>query len=416
LYDEHNVAYLDTRNNVAHCGHAHPRIVHAIQQQVAQLNTNTRYLHPTMALVAEKLVRTMPRSHAYKVFFVNSGSEANDLALRLARAASSHKHICVLEHAYHGATLGTVQISPYKYQQGSEYIHHSPGPHIHALPAPTPRHGESSPVALTRAVTAVQQYCHTLQEEHNEGLQAMVVEPGMSVAGVHLVPRTYLQLVQTAVHQAGGVVIVDEVQTGLGRIGTHFWAWQHAEPDWIPDIVTVGKPLGNGMPIAAVIVLQSIVERFEACGVEYFNTFGGNPVCAAAALEVLCVVEEEDLQHHALRVGTYLQTRLKRLQQQLAMIGDVRGSGLFLGIELVRDTETWEPATAETSFLCSILKSKYHILTSIDGPLENVLVLKPPMVFSEQDADRFLECFTLALTTDLTEAGDAIHRTTRTPT
>lgn len=175
-----------------------------------------------------------------------------------------------------------------------------------------------------------------------------------------------------------------------------------------PDIVTLGKPFGNGMPLAATVTTRKVARAFEKCGIEYFNTFGGNPVCAAAGVAVLDVLEKENLQQHAFKVGTYLKQQFELLQQKIELIGDVRGSGLFLGVELVRDRSTLEPATAEASFICSILKSKYHILTSIDGPYNNVIVIKPPMVFSKKNSDDFIACFEQAVLVDL-PAMDVTH-------
>jgi 4-aminobutyrate aminotransferase-like enzyme len=254
----------------------------------------------------------------------------------------------------------------------------------------------------------------------------MIVESGMSVAGVVLPPPGYLELCASIVRNAGGLIIADEVQTGFGRLGSCTWAFQYnpflkesgrvSDTPFIPDIVTVGKPFGNGMPLAAVVTTRAVATAFEATGVEYFNTFAGNPVCTAAGLAMIDVLENEGLQANALRVGSYLKRRLKELQAGIPMIGDVRGDGLFLGLELVRDAETLEPARAETSFVCSTLKSRYKILTSIDGPDDNVLVIKPPLVFSSDDADFFVTSLESALTKDLVELGRDLDEVTKTPT
>lgn len=429
LIDETGRTYLDTRNNVAHCGHNHPRVIEAVQRQVAALNTNTRYLHPNVVELAKRLADTLPDSLEV-VFFVNSGSEANDLALRLARAYTRSKNTIVVDGAYHGHTLATLEVSPYKYEHSAEFSlsapitgteYATPGPHIWKVPCPDTFRGRHRDVtdAAEKYAEYVRQACAHYLQQQNEKVGAFIVEGGMSVAGVILPPPTYLKQCVEAVHQAGGVYIADEVQTGFGRFGSCFWAFQHQqsqEHDPVtPDIVTVGKPFGNGMPLAAVVTNREIAEAFESMGVEYFNTFAGNPVCAAAGLAVLDAIEAEKLQERAKDVGHYLKSKFVELQMSLDIIGDVRGSGLFLGIELVRNRETLEPASQETSFLCMILKEKYFVLTSIDGFHENVLVVKPPMSFSRADADEFINCFEQAIRQDLAAVED-VTLISKTPT
>jgi len=238
--------------------------------------------------------------------------------------------------------------------------------------------------------------------------------------GVILPPDDFFRQSVDAVRKAGGVFIADEVQTGFGRLGSSFWAFEHGDHGIVPDIMTIGKPFGNGMSLGAVVMTRVIADHFDSMGVEYFNTFGGSPVSAAAGLAVMDVLEDEKLQEHALGIGKYLKDSFLRLQQkeirwlsmsmsmsmtmipagqqaQNVCIGDIRGSGLFLGIELIRDRETKEPAAIETSFICTILKQKYSILTSIDGLHENVLVIKPPMVFSTKDVDTLVDAMALEL-------------------
>ncbi|GAX12597.1 ethanolamine-phosphate phospho-lyase [Fistulifera solaris] len=414
LIDERGHKYLDTRNNVAHVGHSHPHVVQAIQRQVALLNTNTRYLHPTMTRLAERLVRLLPDSLEV-VFFCNSGSEANDLALRLARAyAKGSENTIVMDRAYHGHTLGTLQVSPYKYDHGSESIHTNPS-HYYKVPCPDTYRGVHRDLVTAGTMYAkyVQEACHHFQSK-GEKIRAWIVEGGMSVAGVILPPKGYLSVCAEAVRAAGGLYIADEVQTGFGRLGSCLWAFQHNDPAITPDIVTVGKPFGNGMPLAAIVTTRKVASAFEKCGIEYFKTFGGNPVCAAAGVAVLDVLEKENLQQNALEVGMYLKQQFELLQSTIELIGDVRGSGLFLGVELVRDRSSLEPATAEASFICSILKSKYHILTSIDGQYDNVIVIKPPMVFSKTNAVEFIASFRQAVLLDLPAVD--LTKTSFTPT
>lgn len=432
MIDETGRSYLDTRNNVAHCGHSHPRVVEAVQEQVAILNTNTRYLHPNVALLAKRLADTLPDSLEI-VFFCNSGSEANDLALRLAYSYSGSRNTIVVDGAYHGHTIATLETSPYKFEHSTEFNLQSPttdsnqaatpGPHIYKVPCPDMYRGMycNDSNAADKYAEHVRQACDYYVKERDEKVGAMIVEGGMSVAGVILPPSNYLQQCAKHVRNAGGVYIADEVQTGFGRLGSCFWAFQYQQQGndndntVVPDIVTMGKPFGNGMPLAAVVTTRKVAAAFESKGVEYFNTFGGNPVCAAAGLAVLDVIESEELRKRAKNVGDYLKSKFVDLQSTMDIIGDVRGSGLFLGVELVRDKTTREPATEETSFLCTTLKEKYSILTSIDGLRENVLVVKPPMCFSREDADEFVTCFERAVTEDLASVED-VTMISKTPT
>jgi 4-aminobutyrate aminotransferase-like enzyme len=413
LYDERGEAYLDTRNNVAHCGHSHPSIVLAIKRQLEVLNTNTRYLHPNLSLLAQRLAGLFP-APLEVVFFTNSGSEANDLALRLARAASggSSNVICV-ESAYHGHTQSCLSVSPYKWRQSHEQLRQD---HVKAVPCPDVyrgRHRDKS--------TAAKDYSRYVQQAVDEWMfqgqstSAMIVEAGMSVAGVIVPPNGYLQSCASILHRAGALLIVDEVQTGFGRLGSCMWAFQYnattaesanlATQSFVPDIVTVGKPFGNGMPLAAVVTTRDVASAFESTGVEYFNTFAGSPVCAAAGLAMLDVLDEENLRANAMHTGAYLKERLNDVQSKCPLIGDVRGTGLFLGVELVRNLETLEPAVNEASFVCSRLKTHYNILTSLDGPYDNVLVIKPPLVFSKSNADTFAACLESVLTKDILHNG-----------
>ncbi len=240
-----------------------------------------------------------------------------------------------------------------------------------------------------------------------------------SQSGVILPPGDFVKQSVQAVRAAGGVYIADEVQTGFGRLGSTYWAFEQGHHGIVPDIVTVGKPFGNGMSLGAVVTTRAIADRFEDMGVEYFNTFGGNPVSAAAGLAVMDIVKEESLQEHALDVGGYIQSRFWQLQAdrfERKLIGDIRGSGLFLGVELVRDVTTKEPAANETSFICTVLKQRYSILTSIDGMHENVLVIKPPLVFSKADADYFMESFACAVEELMVLGDHGLKGMSKTPT
>lgn len=401
LVDESGISYLDTRNNVAHVGHQNPQVVEAVQLQVATLNTNSRYLHPNAVLLAQKLTNLLPEG-LEKVFFVNSGSEANDLALRLARAYSKSKNCIVVDHAYHGHTLATLEVSPYKFDHSKEYQSddgkfHLPGPHIWKVPCPDTFRGlHRGENAGTEYAQYVVDSCKAIISK-GETVSAFIIEGGLSVGGVILPPKDYLKISVDSVREAGGLYIADEVQTAFGRLGKWFWAFEYGESGVIPDIVTIGKPFGNGMPLAAVVTTKKVAATFDSMGVEYFNTFGGNPVSAAAGLAVLNILESQRLNQHAHRIGSYLMHQLRKIKKKTGRIGDVRGSGLFIGLEMVTDQSSMTPAASETSYICSTLKEKYHILTSVDGPFENVLVIKPPMVFSMQDAKEFLSAFSQAL-------------------
>jgi ethanolamine-phosphate phospho-lyase len=513
LYDETNQEYLDTRNNVCHVGHCHSKVVDAVTDQLSTLNTNTRYLHPNSVMLAKRLTDLLP-DPLDVVFFVNSGSEANDLALRLARAHTQSKNTIVVEGGYHGHTLSLLKISPYKYSKGTEFPlidhhHHPEGSSPRGGEGRTPEAHFKTPSHDVYQVPVPDMYrgrhrCHhhyTDEEEKrneedrigkqyaryvedacdyytitkNQKVGSFIIEGGMSVGGVILPPSSFFENSVRAVRNAGGVWIADEVQTGFGRLGPgphRFWAFQHhyASDDdddddnnksdttrVVPDIVTMGKPMGNGMALGAVVTTREIAKSFERLGIEYFNTFGGNPVSCAAGLAVLDILEEENLPEHALGMGRYLRSKFERLNCR--WIGDIRGSGLFMGIELIRprrhrrrlphlstpDSTSYQdednktkirksegvhgqrqeteivPATTETSFICTVLKDKYHILTSIDGLDDNVLVIKPPMVFSTKDADYFVDCFDMTIQEldellDVDDDQDALRRLGRTPT
>ncbi len=446
LIDVYGNEYLDTRNNVAHCGHGHPEIVEAVTYQMKQLNTNSRYLHPNASLLSEKLANLFPASSRgdnnslTKVFFVNSGSEANDLALRLARAYNTkqrndlhavQKHtksrqcIITIDHAYHGHTLATLDVSPYKHHQGTE-INECPA-YVKKVPYPDTYRGVHSNCkdeaeASEKYSAYVEDACKEITS-NGDLVSAFIVEGGMSVAGVILPPKSYISQCVRTVRSAGGLYIADEVQTGFGRLGKCMWAFQYSNREsddedekvlLLPDIVTVGKPFGNGMPLAAVITTPKVASAFESLGVEYFNTFAGSPVCCAAGLSMLHVLSKYELQKNALEVGSLLRKLFSEVKSRHDWIGDIRGSGFFLGIELVRNQNTLEPATEETSFVCSLLKDRYRILTSIDGFHENVIVVKPPMVFSKEDAVEFVIFFEKCLI-DL-PAIDKLHQLEKTPT
>lgn len=380
LYDSDGRAYLDVFNNVPLVGHSHPRVVRAAREQLALLNTNTRYLHDGLTNYVERLTALMP-APLLVAYLVNSGSEANELALRLARTATGRHGVIVLEHAYHGNTSTLIDISPYKFNQTGGT---GRKPWVHVAPLPDDYRGpfrRSDPEAGKHYAAAV---AEILDREND--VAAFIAETHPSVGGQLVLPPDYLREVYAHVRAKGAICIADEVQVGLGRLGTHFWGFE--TQGVVPDIVVLGKPIGNGFPLAAVVTTPAIAAAF-ANGMEFFSTFGGNPVACAAGLAVLDVLEEEALQANALTVGNHLIVSLRDLMSRFSLIGDVRGSGFFLGVELVRDRETLEPATEETAYVVNRLRQR-GILAGSDGPYDNVLKLRPPLIFSKADADLFV--------------------------
>ena len=386
LYDQSGRQYLDAYNNVPHVGHSHPRVVRAAAEQMAVLNTNTRYLHDGLGRFAERLTATLP--HPLRVcYFVNSGSEANELALRLARAHTRSRELVVLESAYHGNTTTLVEISPYKFAgPGGEG---SPS-WVHVVPLPDVYRGEfkaDDPDAGAKYAAYVGDAIDRSRQTSGARLCGFIAESCPSVGGQIVPPAGYLQRVYAAVRAAGGVCIADEVQTAYGRMGTHFYAFE--AQGVVPDIVVLGKPIGNGYPLGAVVTTPEIAASFDT-GMEFFSTFGGSTVSCATGLAVLDVVQDERLQSHAFAVGEGLIAGLRSLSDRHAIVGDVRGSGLFLGVELVTSRDTREPAAAEASFVVNRMREE-GILIGTDGPFHNVLKIRPPMPFEAKDANRLVE-------------------------
>ena len=387
LYDETGRAFLDFYNNVPLVGHSHPRVVQAVQKQIALLNTNTRYVHDLVNRYAQRLTQHLPEPLRV-CFFVNSGSEANELALRLARAHTGREDIIVLEHAYHGNTSTLIDISPYKFD-GKGGSGRKPWVHVACMPDDyRGKYRREDAQAGPKYAAHVGKILDAMRKQ-GHAPAAYIAETLPSVGGQIVFPPKYLEEVYSRVRGAGGLCIADEVQVGFGRLGTHFWGFE--TQNVIPDIVVLGKPIGNGFPLAAVITTREIARSFDN-GMEFFSTFGGNPVACAAGLAVLKVVEEENLQERALRVGNYLKESLLSLQGQYPIIGDVRGSGLFLGVDLVLDQVTRSAATAQAAYVVNRLR-ECGILTGTDGPFNNVIKLRPPLITSEGDVDIFTEIF-----------------------
>jgi hypothetical protein len=392
LYDHAGRAYLDGVNNIAHVGHCHPKVVEALSRQAAILNTNTRYLHDTILAYAERIAATMP-APLRVVYFVCSGSEANELALRLARTATGRKDMAVVDWGYHGNSTGLVEISPYKFNRkgGAGRPDHV---HIAAIPdpyrGPHKGYGEDSGRAYAQSVA---ERIADVRTRTGAGPAAFIAESISGCGGQVVFPEGYLRHAFDLVRAAGGLCIVDEVQVGFGRVGEAMWAFQ--PQGVVPDIVTLGKPMGNGHPIGAVVTTHAIADAF-ANGMEYFNSFGGNPVSCAVGMAVLDVIEQEGLRENALRTGAYLLERFRDMQARHDLVGDVRGRGLYQGVELVRDRATLEPATAEAGDVVNLLRER-GVLLSTDGPFDNVLKLKPPIVFGRDEADILCDELELAL-------------------
>ena len=380
LFDQSGKKYLDLVNNVAHVGHGHPRVVAAGASQMATLNTNTRYLHQNIVEYGRALTSTLPDPLTV-IFFVNSGSEANDLAIRLAHAYTKRKGMIALKHGYHGHTQSVVEISPYKFlgKGGAG----TPA-HVGVAELPDPFRGQYRGEGA--GIKYAADFANVISNL-KEPLAAFFCEGIVSTGGQIRLAEGFLTSAFAQIRAAGGICISDEVQIGLGRVGEKFWGFElHGV---VPDIVTMGKPLGNGHPLAAVVTTPEIAAAFHN-GMEYFNTFGGNPVSAAIGQAVLDVVQDENLQANAIEIGNYLSNGVKELSKSHPIIGDVRGSGLFIGVELMRDENT--PATAEMSDLIEYAKDA-GVFLSCDGPDNNILKIKPPMIITKTDVDLFLNVF-----------------------
>ena len=391
LYDDGAHRYLDTVNNVPHVGHANRRVAEAIARHSGVLNTNTRYLHGQIVALAEELLALFP-APLEVVFLVCSGSEANELALRMARCHTGNDGVVCLEGGYHGNTGALVEVSQYKFggpggSGPSARVAVAPMPDtyrgLHRSGsgvddgAPGPRYADEVAHAAARLDRCA----------GGPGVAAFIAEPILGCGGQIEPPRGYLKAAFGHIRRAGGVCIADEVQVGFGRVGDAFWGFELQGV--VPDIVTLGKPMGNGHPIAAVATTREIADSF-ANGMEYFSTFGGNPVSCAAARAVLAEIEGRGLQEQARSVGGRLLGDLREATRAHPFVGDVRGRGLFLGIEFVRDRETREPFAEACTYLVNRAR-ELGVLLSADGPGRNVIKVKPPLVFGDAEADLLVE-------------------------
>jgi 4-aminobutyrate aminotransferase-like enzyme len=375
LFDSDGNRYLDCYNNVASLGHAHPRVVEAIARQAAQINTHTRYLHDTVLDYAEALLATFPASLGH-VMFTCTGSEANDLALRIARAHTGGEGIVVTSLAYHGVTSALAELSP-SLGEGVPL-----GRHVATVPPPDAYRGGADMPARFAADVA-----RAFADLHRHGIRpcALLVDTMFTSDGVFPDPAGFLAQAAEAARAAGALFIADEVQPGFGRTGS-MWGFERHGVE--PDIVTMGKPMGNGHPVAGLAIRPDLLARFGGTA-RYFNTFGGNPVSAAAGLAVLEVLREESLPANAAAVGAHLSAGLSALAARHELIGDVRGAGLSIGVELVRDRVTKEPATVETTRIVNALRER-RVLISASGPGANILKIRPPLCLSREQADLFV--------------------------
>ncbi|MBS0611738.1 MAG: aminotransferase class III-fold pyridoxal phosphate-dependent enzyme [Proteobacteria bacterium] len=382
VFDADGRRYLDAYNNVPHVGHCHPYVVAALSRQAAILNTHTRYLDEGIVAYAERLLGTFDASLS-NIVFVCTGSEANELALRIARETTGHQGIISTAFAYHGNTVAVSQISSLFTPPEQR------GPYVRTIPVIDPyreRRGRSDAELVHAYAADVQQ---AIEDFHAKGvkLAGILLCTALSSEGLPNVPPGYLQRVADLVHAAGGLVIADEVQGGFGRFGTHMWG--HAALGAVPDIVTMGKPMGNGHPLAGVVTRPDLIEAFESRNM-YFNTFGGNPVSAATGMAVLEVLEREQLLANARTTGAYVIERLNRLRDKHQLIGDVRGKGMFFAVELVTDRKAQTPAPAQTKRLINAMRDRGVLISRI-GVHDNILKIRPPMPFKPEHADLLVD-------------------------
>ena len=385
LFDEWGRPFLDSYNNVPHVGHAHPRIQMVAADQLQRMNSNTRYLHPAQIAFAEKIASYMPEPLSV-CFFVNSGSEANELTLRLARAHTGGKDMITPDHGYHGNTTGCIDISAYKFNAKGGV---GPSDWVHLVEVADDyrgryRRGESD---------IAQKYADLVDEAitnistRKGKLAGFIAETFPSVGGQIIPPKGYLPAVYEKIRKAGGLCIADEVQTGLGRLGDYFFGFE--QQGAVPDIVVLGKPIGNGHPLGVVVTTREIADSF-AKGPEFFSTFGGSTLSCRTGLEVLNIVEDEKLQENAKQMGDKLLAGLHGLQEKYEIAGDVRGYGLFIGLDLVTDRKTREPGTALADYVKNRMR-EHRILMGSEGPYDNILKIRPPMTIEEDDINYILQ-------------------------
>lgn len=379
MYDTDGNTFLDAYNNIMLAGHSHPTVTRNAQRTMARLNTNTRYIYEELLEYSERLLQRFP-PQLNKVFFVNSGSAASDLAIRLAMTHTEKEKIMVLEHGYHGNTRIGIDISHYKYEHKG-----GPGKQQYIIETSMPKAFGSG---LADDGTAGSYFAEQTENkiiQHKNAIAAFIAEPIVGCGGQVPLAKGYLKEIYPIIRAQGGICISDEVQVGFGRLGDYFWGYEMHEV--VPDMVVLGKPMANGHPIGAVVTTTEIAESF-ANGLEFFSSFGGNPVSCAIGMAVLDVIENEQLQLHAKVTGDYLKELLRNLQQKHSQIADVRGHGLFIGVEIFDDAG--KPNTKLASIIKNELRQK-HILIGTDGPHDSVLKIKPPLSFTTADCKILVE-------------------------
>lgn len=378
LFDAQGKQYLDCYNNVASVGHCHPAVVAALSAQAATLNTHTRYLHENIVELSEKISTKMPGDLSV-CLFVCTGTEANDLAVRIARSVTGNEGILVSEHSYHGNSTLVHSLSTADSDARPDWL---------ALfePPCAYRPAFDGDDMLSDYMVSVEDAVYQLQQKAHRPA-AIMIDTIFDCPGTIEAPPDYFPKVFNTVRDAGGLVIADEVQAGFCRTGDHWWGFQHDHA--VPDIVTLGKPMGAGHPLAAVVTTPEIAASFAASS-DYFNTFGGNPVSAAVGKAVIDVIDTERLLENVTRIGAYTKAKLRQLQDRYDCIGDVRGRGLFLGVDLVSDRRLKTPDAKSAKKMANLMKEE-GVLLSMHGRYDNVLKIRPPMVFSEENADQLLD-------------------------
>lgn len=380
LFDRDGNDYLDVYNNVPSVGHAHPRVIAAVHEQMQTLNTNTRYVQESILDYSEQLLSTFPAELGH-VMFTCTGSEANDLAMRVAKYATGNQGVIVTSGAYHGLTTEVASFSP-SLGAGVPL-----GANVRVIDSPDALRYSSDQGSLEDHLRNQVRAAIADLQRHGVGVAAFIADSIFSSDGVFAGPAGFLRPIVEEIHSVGGLYIADEVQPGFGRTGEEWWGFQRH--GIVPDIVTIGKPMGNGIPVAAAIFKPELLVEFGK-NIRYFNTFGGNSVAIAAAQAVLDVLREESLVDNAYKVGQKIITGIKDLSQGLDQVAEVRGSGFFIGVDLVTDRSTLTPDGEAAAGIVNALRED-RILISACGAQGNVLKLRPPMPFSSNDADRLLE-------------------------
>jgi len=371
LYGSDGKQYLDCYNNVPSVGHCNPHVVEAITQQISTLNTHTRYLHENVIEYAEMLTATIPEDD-YVVLLVCTGTEANDLAYRIASTVTGNKGVIITENVYHGNSTLVSELSP------SERRHHPCPDFITEIAAPDSYRGKVDAQEINAAIEQL------AINGHKPAMQ--LIEGAFENPGLFTPEKNYYQGIVAKTHAAGGLIVFDEVQSGLCRQGENYWAFQNS--DLVPDIITMGKPLGGGHPLAAVVVKRHVIEEFSKV-TDYFNTFGGNPVSAAAGRAVLQYIHTENILQNVHDTGIYFRAGLADLQKKHDVIGDIRGKGLFIGIDLVKDRKTKEHAPEQATRLIELARDEGMLISTV-GVEANVLKIRPPLIFNKDNADMAL--------------------------